>query len=180
VAEAKNKKYEQDLLQKDQDITSLTHRLSLVDAALEKAERHVTESKVAQQEGEHSKSTNEGLIRKIQLLEEELDAAEKNVKETVEKCVAVLPGFHSQGLIQNIVCVRADFARWTSRQSTSSVRYSGLSKSGTSGRRNTRYGLLLSFASTCTHQSPVFQEAEGRYRQSKAELDELVHNMEGL
>jgi hypothetical protein len=31
--------------------------------------------------------TNEGLSRKIQLLED-LDAAEKNVKETVEKCVA--------------------------------------------------------------------------------------------
>lgn len=29
--------------------------------------------------------TSEGLSRKVQLLEEELDAAEKNVKDTVEK-----------------------------------------------------------------------------------------------
>jgi tropomyosin len=36
-------------------------------------------------EGEHSKSTSDNLLRKVQLLEEELDAAEKNVKETVEK-----------------------------------------------------------------------------------------------
>jgi hypothetical protein len=28
---------------------------------------------------------NEGLVREIQLLEEELDAVEKNVKETMEK-----------------------------------------------------------------------------------------------
>ena len=35
--------------------------------------------------GRSSRTTNENLLRKIQLLEEELDAAEKNVKETVEK-----------------------------------------------------------------------------------------------
>lgn len=84
-AEAKNKKYEQAILEKDQEITSLQHKLSILDAELEKAEAKLAESKVAQEEGEHSKTTNEGLIRKIQLLEEELDAAEKNVKETVEK-----------------------------------------------------------------------------------------------
>ena len=47
----------------------------------------MSESKAAAEEGETSKSTNDGLVRKIQLLEEELDAAEKNVKETVEKWV---------------------------------------------------------------------------------------------
>jgi tropomyosin, fungi type len=86
-AEAKNKKYEQIILEKDQEITSLTHRLGLLEGELEKTEGKLTESKAAQQEGEASKMTNEGLIRKIQLLEEELDAAEKNVKETVEKYV---------------------------------------------------------------------------------------------
>lgn len=43
--------------------------------------------RLLKEEGEHSKTTNEGLIRKIQLLEEELDSAEQNVEETVEKCV---------------------------------------------------------------------------------------------
>jgi Tropomyosin like len=38
-------------------------------------------------DGESNKSTNDGLTRKIELLEDELDAAEKNVKETVDKCV---------------------------------------------------------------------------------------------
>jgi tropomyosin len=59
--------------------------MSIIDANLEKAESKLSESKAAQEEGEHSKSTNEGLVRKVQLLEEELDAAEKNVKETMEK-----------------------------------------------------------------------------------------------
>ncbi len=86
-AEAKNKKYEQALLEKDQEITSLQHKLALLDADLEKAEGKAQEYKLAQEEGEHSKSTNDSLVRKIQLLEEELDVAEKNVKDTVEKWV---------------------------------------------------------------------------------------------
>ncbi|KAF8920839.1 tropomyosin [Mucidula mucida] len=84
-AEAKNKKYEQLILEKDQEITSLHHKLGVLDGELEKTEAKLAEYKAAQEEGEHSKTTNEGLLRKIQLLEEELDNAEKNVKETVEK-----------------------------------------------------------------------------------------------
>ena len=54
----------------------------------------MTKTKTALGEAENGKVTNDGLIRKIQLLEDELDAAEKNLKETVEKCVPVsLPSF---------------------------------------------------------------------------------------
>jgi len=84
-AETKNKKYEQIILEKDQEITSLQHKLSVMDGDLEKAETKLAELKHSSEEGETSKVTNEGLNRKIQLLEEELDAAEKNVKDTVEK-----------------------------------------------------------------------------------------------
>jgi tropomyosin len=59
--------------------------LGVLDADLEKAEGKLAESKAAAADGEHSRSTNDSLTRKIQLLEDELDAAEKNVKETVEK-----------------------------------------------------------------------------------------------
>jgi tropomyosin, fungi type len=86
-AEAKNKKYEQLILERDQEISSLSHKLSLLDGDLEKAEKQLAESKHAQEEGVHHQTTNEGLVRKVQLLEDELDAAEKNVKETVEKYV---------------------------------------------------------------------------------------------
>ena len=85
--EAKNKKYEQMLLEKDQEITSLTHKVSVLEGDLEKAETSLADLKGASVEGESSKATSENLQRKVQLLEEELDAAEKNVKDTVEKYV---------------------------------------------------------------------------------------------
>ena len=86
-AEAKNKKYEQEILQKDQEITSLNHKLSVLDAELEKTESALAEAKTAQADGESNKTQNEALLRKVQLLEEELDTAEKNVKETTERFV---------------------------------------------------------------------------------------------
>lgn len=89
-AEAKNKKYEHLLLEKEQEITSLQHKLSQSEAELEKAEEKVAEYKTANVDGEQTKMTSEGLQRKVQLLEEELDAAEKNVKETVDRYVSPL------------------------------------------------------------------------------------------
>lgn len=87
AAEAKNKQLELTLLQRDQDITSLNHRLALSDEQLEKAEGKLADAKHAHEEGDTAKSTAENLTRKIQILEEELDNAEKNLKETVEKYV---------------------------------------------------------------------------------------------
>ena len=87
TAEAKNKKYEQEILHKDQEITSLQHKLSVLEGELEKAEAKIADHKVAREEGESNRSTADNLTRKIQLLEDELDTAEKNVKETMEKYV---------------------------------------------------------------------------------------------
>ena len=85
-AEAKNKKLEQELLTKEQEIQSLTHRLTNAENQLDAAEGKLTDAKHVRAEHDQSKTTNEGLQRKIQLLEEELDSAEKNLKETVERC----------------------------------------------------------------------------------------------
>ncbi|KAK7024887.1 tropomyosin [Favolaschia claudopus] len=84
-AEAKNKKLEQLLLEKEHEIKSLSVKLDNLDSELSKAENSIADSKADREAGETTKMTNEGLTRKIQLLEDELDAAEKNVKETVEK-----------------------------------------------------------------------------------------------
>jgi len=84
-AEAKVKKLEQTLLEKDNDITSLQHKLALADETNEKLEEQLGQYKSSSLEGESSRTTSENLTRKVQLLEEELDVAEKNVKETVEK-----------------------------------------------------------------------------------------------
>jgi len=85
VAEAKNKTYELQILQKDQEITSLQHKLGVLEGELEKAEAKVADAKVAHEHGEAHASTAVNLQRKIDLLEDELDRAEKNVKETMEK-----------------------------------------------------------------------------------------------
>lgn len=84
-AEAKNKTYEQQILTLEQDNKSLQHRLGLLDSQLENSETQLQDSKKNALEGEQSKQDRDGLLRKVQLLEEELDAAEKNLKETVEK-----------------------------------------------------------------------------------------------
>lgn len=72
-------------MEKEQEIQSLQHKLNVAESALEAAEDKLNEAKIAKAEGEQSKTTNEGLARKIQLLEEELDRAENIAKETTEK-----------------------------------------------------------------------------------------------
>ena len=89
TAEAKIKKLEQLLLEKEQEVTSLTHKLEVTNTELDAAEAKLADAKTAKEDSEQSKSTNEALLRKIQLLEEELDAAEKNAKETTEKYVVL-------------------------------------------------------------------------------------------
>lgn len=115
---------------------SLQHKLSVMDGDLEKAETKLADAKAAQAEGDQSKTISEGLQRKIQLLEEELDAADKNLKDAMEKYVRPVIG-ESVLIMPRIGC-----GRWTSRQSTSSVRSSDWSKSATSGRRSTRCVML--------------------------------------
>ncbi|KAJ7148446.1 tropomyosin [Mycena crocata] len=137
-AEKKNKAYEQTLLEKDHEITSLQIKLEHLDADLAKAEGVISESKADREAGETSKMTNEGLTRKIQLLEEELDAAEKNVKETVEKLRQVdVKAEHFERQVQR---VEQERDMWEKK----------------------------------------YEDAQTKYRESKAELDELVATMEGL
>ncbi|KAG8745648.1 hypothetical protein FRC10_007345 [Ceratobasidium sp. 414] len=84
-AEAKVKKLEQELLTKEQENTSLGHQKAFLEAENEKLDQKLKEAKDAGDAGASSRATAEDLARKVQLLEDELDAAEKNVKETVEK-----------------------------------------------------------------------------------------------
>ena len=88
-AEAKIKTLEGESLEKDHAILSLNRRLERTNAELENAEAQLKKFKQDSLEEEQSKTAKDGLARKVELLEEELDAAEKNLKETVEKCAAV-------------------------------------------------------------------------------------------
>ena len=85
-AEGKIKTNEQEILRKDQEITSLQHRLKLAEQDLDNTEAKLKEAKGASAEHDASKSANEAQGRKIQLLEEELDRHEKSHGEAVERC----------------------------------------------------------------------------------------------
>ncbi|KAF8518012.1 tropomyosin [Hysterangium stoloniferum] len=138
AAEELNKKLKQELLEKENDITSLNHKLNVALGDLEKAEEKLGEAKLAREEGDASKTTNDNLQRKIQLLEEELDNAEKNVKETVEKLRQVdVKAEHFERQVQRLEQERD---QWEKK----------------------------------------YEEAQDKYQESKKELDELLHSMEGL
>lgn len=138
AAEAKNKQLEQLLLGKDQEITSLNHRLNVLDGSLHDSEENLAKTKSALEDAEGSKAANESLTRKIELLEDELDTAEKNLKETVEKLRQVdIKAEHFERQVQRVEQERDD---WTRR----------------------------------------YEEMESKHSKAKADLDELVANMEGL
>ena len=122
------------ILEKDQEITSLQHKLSILEADLEKTEMTLSELKSAHAVGETSRETNDNLNRKIQLLEEELDAAEKNVKETVEKSVCFSPRHDSSCLTFTYI----GYGKSTLRQNILSVKCNASNKNETSGRRSAR------------------------------------------
>ncbi len=89
-AEAKNKRLEQELLSREQDISSLTHRLDVAQTEIDKYEGNIADLKRQVSNTEGAGISNDALQRKVTLLEEELDASEKNLKETVEKYVSIL------------------------------------------------------------------------------------------
>jgi len=85
TAEKKNKELEQLLLANEQDIKSLTHRNGLLEAELEKNESKITEFKHEKAAGENSQTTVEGLTRKVQILETDLENTEHRLQESASK-----------------------------------------------------------------------------------------------
>ena len=84
---AKVKVLEQDNLQKEQEITSLQHKNGLLEAEVEKLETEIKNHKGAAEEGHQHGTQNEALQRRLQLLEEEAEEADKNLRETNDKWV---------------------------------------------------------------------------------------------
>ena len=82
---ARVKTLEQENLAKEQEITSLTHKNSLLEAEIEKLETGIKELKEAAEDGRTQGSKNESLQRRLQLLEEESEQADRNIRETNEK-----------------------------------------------------------------------------------------------
>ena len=82
---AKVKTLEQQNLSQEQEITSLTHRNGLLEAEVEKLEAAVKEHKDVADQSTHHSTQNETLTRRLQVLEDEAEEADKNLREANEK-----------------------------------------------------------------------------------------------
>lgn len=97
------KTLEQENLSKEQEITSLQHKNSMLEAEVEKLEKLHGDAKAAADESVQHGTQNDALTRKLQLLEEEAESNDKNLRETNEKYeFSFLSGSHRQK------CRRAD------------------------------------------------------------------------
>lgn len=86
--QGKVKTLEHENLAKEQEITSLSHKNQLLEVEVEKLDEGLKIAKRELDEGRDSGTHNEGLQRRLQLLEEEAEEADKNIRETNEKYVA--------------------------------------------------------------------------------------------
>lgn len=82
---AKIKTLEAENLTKEQEVTSLTHKNQVLEGEVEKLESGIKDAKATADESAQHGSQNEALQRKLQLLEEEAEKADKEMRETNEK-----------------------------------------------------------------------------------------------
>lgn len=83
--QTKVKTLEQENLAKEQDITSLQHKNGLLEGEVEKLETAIKDFKKVADEGQEHGTQNETLQRRLQLLEEEAEEADKTLREANEK-----------------------------------------------------------------------------------------------
>lgn len=88
---AKVKHLEQENLAKEQEITSLSHKNQLLEAEVEKLETGLKDAKAIASESSQAGSQNESLQRRLQVLEDEAEEADKNIRELNEKYVKIEP-----------------------------------------------------------------------------------------
>jgi tropomyosin len=84
----KVKVLQQENLAKEQEIRSLGHRNTLLEEEIEKLGGNLKEAKDAAKASIQNDTQNEALQRRLQLLEEEAEEADKTMRETVEKYAA--------------------------------------------------------------------------------------------
>lgn len=82
---AKIKVLEQENLSKEQEITSLQHKNNLLESEVDKLDVAVKDLKKSADEGQQHGTQNETMSRRLQLLEEEAEEADKTLREANEK-----------------------------------------------------------------------------------------------
>lgn len=83
--QSKLKALEQENLAKEQEITSLSHKNGLLETEVDKLDTSVKDLKKSNDEGQQHGTQNETLQRRLQLLEEEAEEADKTLREANEK-----------------------------------------------------------------------------------------------
>ncbi len=89
---------QQENLSKEQEVTSLSHKNSVLEAEVDKLEAIIADFKKAAAEGVQHGTQNESLTRRLQLLEEEAEQADKTLRETNEKYVTARRRFREPGI----------------------------------------------------------------------------------
>src|SRR3954469_5858002 len=79
--------------QKEQEVTSLTHKNSVLEAEVEKLETQVKTYKDEAGAGAQAGTQAESLQRKIQVLEEEAEESDRTIRELNEKYAHSLSSF---------------------------------------------------------------------------------------
>lgn len=146
--QTKVKTLEQENLAKEQDITSLQHKNGLLEGEVEKLETAIKDFKKVADEGQEHGTQNETLQRRLQLLEEEAEEADKTLREANEKYVHLRStSYHSINPLSYVGIVstesRANMSitgsdKLMSRPATSSARSRPLRMNATSGSRSMR------------------------------------------
>ena len=87
--QGKVKSLEAENLSKEHEISSLRHNNTVLEGEVEKLEGHVKTHKEAAEASSQHGTQNEALQRRLQLLEEEAEESDKNLRETNEKYVSL-------------------------------------------------------------------------------------------
>lgn len=133
--QTKVKTLEQDSLSKEQEITSLQHKNGVLEGDVDKLETSIKDLKKSADEGQQHGTQNETLQRRLQLLEEEAEEADKTLREANEKYVVRTCQRQHDRILTTMI---SGSAKPTSRLDTSNARYRPSSKNATSGSRSTR------------------------------------------
>lgn len=136
--QAKVKVLEQETLSKEQEITSLQHKNGILEAEVEKLEKQVSDLKKAADDGQQHGTQNETLTRRLQLLEEEAEEADKTLREANEKYDFPCQVSRSiTGIVLTQIII-AGFGRQMSRPDISSGKSRLSRPSATTGSPSTR------------------------------------------
>ena len=142
--QSKVKTLEQENLSKEQEITSLQHKNNLLETEVEKLETAIKDFKKAADEGQQHGTQNETLQRRLQLLEEEAENADKDAARRQRKVRSALAR-HRNALFPSATCITLantmgflGSVRPMSRPATSNARCRPSRTSVISGSKSTR------------------------------------------